>query len=237
MLQTVHDQEFYLTKAREHELLEEVIDGTATMRSTLDALIKECDWTTHCSHGKLAFTKDLIEYLEDYFSVVSELSAEEVSCKLGKDREWVHNLKGGVVLYAGSGAVSAAVVYVLWPILPLLGDILAFPLLAGGFIRLKDAVVRKPRDRALQKKRDEILGPLYNVVDEIDQDIGKCFTIEHYHNARPRFEQTYAALTADERAPVHDYLFGLLGAGGMPDMDQTQLKDYLSGLLASEGDG
>ena len=234
-LETMHDREFYLAKAREHEMLEEVVTGTATMRSALDEVIGECDRTIPHSHGKLVFTKDLIEYLGDYFTLLSELSGEGVSCELGEDREWVHNVKGEFVLYAGA-AVTTGIIFTLWAVLPVVGDVLATILCPSLLLRVKDAVVRNPRDKALQTKRDEILGPVYEIIDGIDQDISKCFIMDHYHNERPRFEETYRSLPSAEREAVDSHLHSYLGAGGMPGMDEIMLNDYLSGLLVPEAE-
>lgn len=233
MLETQHDQEFYLTKAEEHPLLEDVVTGTATMRSKLDSLIERCDRKYSTHRGKLARTKHLMSHLGDYFLALSGLSGQAPATKFDKDWEWVHEVKGEAALYLGAGAVSIGTVFFLWPILPLVLDILAFPVLAGGFIRLKDKLVGAPRDNALQKRRDQILQPIYQLAADVDQDIGKRFILNHFHHARPRFEQTYHTLEPKEREQVDTQLYALLGVGGMRDMDEIQLEDYLKSLISS----
>lgn len=95
---------------------------------------------------------------------------------------------------------------------------------------LRDLIARF--DGQLEEKTDEDhIQQLYRAANIVDLLIGRCFIFDNFHDNRPCFERTYAALPQEERASINDYLFGLLGAGGIPGMDEIWLNGYLSGLL------
>lgn len=113
------------------------------------------------------------------------------------------------------------------------GEYLVILVLGGNPVEesLRDLIARF--DGQLEEKTDEDpIQQLYRAANIVDSLIGRCFLFDHFHDNRPCFERTYAALPQEERAAVDDYLFRLLGAGGIPGMDETRLKEYLSGLLA-----
>lgn len=78
---------------------------------------------------------------------------------------------------------------------------------------------------------------LYDAIDDIDADIDVCFLPEYFLTDRERFDEVYPSLSEGQRREVNAQLYAFLGAGGIPSMDETQLRDYLAVLLETEGAG
>ncbi len=83
-----------------------------------------------------------------------------------------------------------------------------------------------------KKRKDEIFGPLHKAAGHLDSEIAAVFAIEHFREAPEHFGRMYPLLSNEQRKYVDGQLLDFLGAGGMPGMDETRLKDYLGGLLA-----
>lgn len=230
-LDTMHDRGFYEARAREHELLEQVIAGETTFTATLDSLLEPMSVKG--------------EKLLSYMQVVGGLAEQQcggIPERFPHKKNLVQYLKEFGVLMGGIfGGTGAAfgLAALLVPIIP--PAILLVPLgfstsVYGG------ACLAENQEEAnlneLKERRAELLKPVYDIAAALDRDIGLCFVLDYFRDNRPCFEQTYSALGQDERTQVDERLYAFLGAGGIPGMDEIQLEDYLSGLLAPvvEGD-
>jgi len=227
MLETQHTREFYLTKAEEHPMLEKVIAGETTLTATLDSLLE----------NKNVDKDRLVGYMQDLSRLV-ETGHEKNIDGFPYSRSLVHNLKEAGAYFGGLlglGSVIMGLGMLVFLVAPLLGGVIIYSAgpvgLSGGYT-LADRQ-EKANLQELKEKRKKILNPLYEYVQRIDHDIGLHFSLEHFTNARPRFEQTYLALGQEERAQIDTQLYGLLGVGGMKNMDEIMLGDYLTEILES----
>lgn len=228
-LETVHDRGFYEAVAEEHPLLETIIQGETTLKDGLDMLLTSLKKPE----------KETIETLQ----LIARLGEGEDN-PIGKMPHY-NRLKGalrytavymgGIVTVGGIvGVLLAALVPVLsWGALAALGIGAA----VGGSVgcgALADSDEKKCLGR-IKKKREEFLKAIYDIAAVLDRDISLCFMLDHFRDNRERFAQTYISLPDDEqREAVDEQLFSYLAAGGMPGMDEIQLRRYLGGLLERE---
>lgn len=224
-LETMHDHEFYLARAGEHELLEQVVAGETTLTNHLDDLVAQFKPST----GFFASSdgSQLMNHFSAYVKMLAELS--EVKLELS-DYKKFGNVRFAVYLVS-----TYPLGYALGILFVALGTPLGLAVLCGGGATvLYNKLLKKVGQPILKKKRAEVLEPVYELSSQLDADIGRCFLLDHFRGAPKRFERTYRSLSGEEREEVDAQLYGLLGAGGMPGVDEQQLREYLSGLSEPE---
>lgn len=228
MLQTEHGREFYLAQAGENELLETVLYGETSLTETLDAVFDSLDKPDDD-------TKDLLLMIADHSDFPG---AEELveGFPYRDELEMLKELTKGM-LRAGAAFITAVTGIIILPgAVPAAVMYLSTVLGMGGIGRgAWKGILRY--DKKISKAKEELLKPLYSAAASLDREIGVCFAPEHFRCAQPRFEETYRVLSKDEREAVDAQLHDYLGAGGMPGMDELQLKEYLGGLLKAGGGG
>lgn len=223
-------REFYAGKAKDSLLLEDVIAGETTLTEHLDGLM--------LMRGIPNPTKRFKEYLDLLAGLgAGGLDAGELENRYNAlyiEEEGVAKM---ALKFVGENLSIYAIIIgvVLCAVPPFT---VAEPLvIAGGGAGL--AAIRRSKRyyRDTRKRKEEIFGPLRKTAERLDREIGWCFLLDHFRGSRERFEETYAALPAEERDAADRMLYGFLGAGGIPGMDEQGLKKYLGGLLRPEGDG
>lgn len=240
-LEIEHTREFYLAKVKEYPLLEDMIAGRSSFKEQLDGIITRLDETPGIFAKLLRKNADSADGMdegaafENYLAMVVDLS------NIGLDEEKLNSETLSFEMYRTfrDGSLSSLAISGLglaglsFPPLALVGAIVLGVGAVGGWISSICTLVCK----CAKMDRDEIFSPVYEVAEEIDARITRCFALEHFREARPRFEQTYIALDQEERETVDAQLHSYLAAGGMPGTDEQQLNEYLSGLLAQEAEG
>ncbi len=232
LLETMHNSKFYEGKAEKHFLLKRVIEGEGRLTDLLDSLMRtsyEPDFFHDCY---LPMLKDLYE---------SEGVA--INKSLPSYNENIEFLK--VIGISGVGGLSTVTLtgalLLLFPPTAPVGLVLvaAGTGIATGLGGIVWSLSKQDKlsKASIKKKRENILKPLYEIAGQLDTDISHCFIMNHFHNTRPRFEETYRALSGDEREVVNKQLFRYLGVGGMPGMDEIQLNEYLEKLPEPEAEG
>ena len=215
-------REFYRENARDSEFLEEIVRGDTTFKERLDWLISGME----LSDSRVEFS--------EYLDLVTMLGAEgfdrvelEKLCRTFVN-SWVVDIGHGLAIGAmGFGIVLSA----MGPL------VIAEPLIAAAGMGGIKALHKKRKYLAdMRKRKEEIFSPLYDAAESLDHQIGRCFLLNHFHDNRKRFEETYRRMPQEEREGANETLYGLLGVGGMKDMDQLKLDDYLEELLKPEGD-
>ena len=216
-LETMHDREYYLAKAAEHPLLEQVIAGDATFKEQLDGIME-------IYLGGFTGFKEYLDILAEVGT--TGLNKDDLLKRYGTLywaplQNYVHGFAIGAI---GLGIILSAVgpFVIVEPLIAAAG---------GGGIR----ALRKKRKYLTdtRKRKDEIFKPLYDAAESIDSQIGMCFLLNHFNDNRERFEVTYTGMSGMEREVTDELLSGLLGVGGMKNMDEIQLGDYLTGILES----
>lgn len=248
-----NDRRFYETMADKYPMLKNVIDGDTTLTDGLDRVISTIEDAARCdpiARKKPQIVADALQRFQEYFGILVELNSgmeagnrteisevlQEYQTWTGGDmRKWYNKMKWGTLISGGISLLGGIA-------LNLIGLLaIGAPLCFGGLAELTVSIAAEGRYRGQTQRTwrnlKEQFGPIYELAEQLDKCIDRAFICDRFHDDQACFERTYAALTADERAPVNDYLFRLLGVGGMPGMDEIQLKSYLSGLLKPEGGG
>ena len=238
VLETADDHEFYLAKAEEHPLLEEVIVGKTTLRDRFDELLD----TMEQESSSFKKGSPHLEGFKDYLRLLAELSwhyVAEPSYRYVNQQnaqgnaEALVNYKSNRLVVGGSG-LAAVVGAVLWFLPPL--NILEYLLFTSGWARSALSFKSFAMGQKAKNNRAAVFSDVYAAADVVDEKIDRAFILESFGSTRPRFEQTYATLIPEELEQVDAQLYDLLGAGGIKGMDEIQLNDYLTGLLAPDGD-
>lgn len=224
-LETMHDREFYLAKAKEHKLLEDVLSGATTLKGHLDYLIGGLENPLLVKRGEsLRGFREYLTLLVDLEIPLEEKEDLELRAKCLGNR-----VTNKMFYYFYMTGVGFGGIMLFLPPFSL-----AEPLVMGiSYAGLKATVPLYRLGEDTRKRKGEVFSPLYEIADMLDENIGREFVLDHFMTAKERFEQTYLTLTSDERAPIDDYLHNLLGVGGMKGMDEIQLNDYLTGILES----
>ncbi len=214
----------------EHTLLGDIVAGRTTFRESLDDIVrqlKEVPATPQEGDRKS------LDRFEGFATLVDTLSDEGLdTADLTNAARMIWGFKymrKAALRNAGLSVATGAFMYV-----PVVG--LASLVAAGLFIwrfgiygtgtSLAADVVKHP---------EKALAPLYAAADSLDAaGIDSSFVFNLFTSARPRFESAYAALPAGGREQVGSQLYRLLDAGGIPGMDERQLKEYLTGLAENE---
>ena len=233
-LETMHDREFYEGMATEHPVLEQVIAGETTLTNHLDEVVAQFKPTT----GFLS-TSDgskFVSHFSGHIKMLAELSDDWIELsnlrKFDIVRYGVY-LGGTIPLGYTIGTI---VTFLMFLGLPLPAVLLLVGSCGGGGALLYNKLLEKVGEPILKKKRAEMLEPVYGLSSQLDADIDRCFILDHFNSSRERFGQTYHTLEPEEREQVDTQLYGLLGAGGMPGMDELQLNEYRSELLVHEAE-
>jgi len=208
-------REFYRESARDSEFLEEIVKGDTTFKKRLDLIMK-----------MYVAPMDFKKYLD--------VLAEQGATGLNKDElmERYNTLFWGAFKDLGQGIAIGAIGIGIF--LSAVGPLfIVEPLIAAAGVKGIRAL-RKKRKYLIdtRKRKEEIFRPLYDAAESIDYQTGMCFLLNHFHDNRERFEETYRGMPQEEREEANNTLYGLLGVGGMKNMDQIKLDDYLSGVLA-----
>ncbi len=231
-LETMHDREFYEAKAEEYPLLERILTGKVTFRGTLERLVDKINNDYRSTNGvfKQAPIGWLIYKMGDYFTRVLDLAPYKLDRNI-LEKNKNNNRTTEYIMASGFAAILVAATSLF---LPPAGAL--FAVSGGSLGTFKGGL--SLAERKMRKDCEKFLSPFYLAAESLDADIGRCFMLEHYSNARPRFEQTYLSLEPeDERKVVNAQLQSYLRAGGMKGMDELQLNDYLSGLLTPQVGG
>ncbi len=208
MLETEHDQDKYRCAAESYPFVAEAIAGETTLKEVLDSYVD----------NDMARVDQSIQ---PFFRMLSWLSDDESYLKTLWPYIPFHDRYGDTSMYAGSIAGGAVIG----------GAIGALPgLIAGAAISIIMTTYVSLGEKGRKKEeRESYLEPIYEDVNALDQDIGKCFIYEHFDSARPRFEQTYTALVEEEKNIVDQELYHRLESG-LLDIAEHELTDYLTGL-------
>lgn len=216
-----------LYQGEEHTLLGDVIAGRTTFRQSLEGIVGELKQTPAKA---LECDGESLVRFEELLGLVDALSEEKLdAADLNNTAEIMYlfrYLKKGVFKNAVLSVATGVFFY-----LPVIGLV---SLLAGPWFWAKSIqyglVACSAADAV--KNPEKVLAPLYEAADSLDAiAIDSSFVFDIFNSARPRFEVVYAALPSKEREAVDKQLYRFLGAGGMPGMDELQLKDYLGGIL------
>lgn len=220
----------YEGEAERHTLLGDVIAGRTTFRESLDDIVrqlKEVPATPQEGDRKS------LDRFEGFVTLVDTLSGD------GLDTAYLNTtaslidgfkyLRKTALRNAGLSAATGSFMYV-----PFVG---LASMVAGGWFLSRFIIYGFMTTLAADavKHPEKALASLYKAADSLDAagiDSSSVFNL--FTSARPRFESAYAALPAGEREQVDSHLYRLLGAGGIPGMDERQLKDYLTGLAENE---
>ena len=253
-LETMHDREFYEAKAKDYPLLEQVIRGETSFTGHIDSIFQQMarDRKTNSEAyvlvASFSIDKGPLEDFATCLETIVELSdhhgpLEDIreamrnywDVKSGKDFKKVW-LTGNLGMY-GLAAIVYAGLFLFVPGGALLE--LGLMLAGGGGIRAWAKKLKKNRAAVESTKRkcDTVLSPIYEAAEQLDHEIATFFAAEHFDSARNQFERTYPLLSDGQREQVDTQLYGLLGVGGMKNMDEIQLGDYLSGLLEQRASG
>lgn len=231
-VETEPPKEFYLAKAEENPLLGDAIAGTATFTQHLEGIVEKL----HRGRESMAEGTKARDALRDYITALSTLLPEFSPGNEELKKMDYSALTMGLHKFFRRATLSSGIVTGLGALLLIAlnpaGATLALIGAGGGALWGSGLF----ESRKFNREARQIFQCLYDASAGLDRDIGLCFVLEHYLNARPRFEQTYAGLPADERHAVDTQLLGYLAAGGIPGMDEQQLNDYLGGLLEAEPD-
>lgn len=217
-------REFYTEKAEGSLLLEDVIAGETTLEGHLEGLMRMAETPNPCKRFK------------EYLNLITGLGAAgldtgELEKRYNALYIWTNSL-GTMALKDAGEYLSVYAIMIGVALCAIPPFTLAEPLvIAGGGASL--IALRRSRRYYIdtKKRKDEIFGPLHRAAESIDHQIGTCFLLDHFRDSRERFEETYAAMPANERNAADKMLYGFLAAGGMPGMDEQQLNGYLGGLL------
>ncbi len=220
-----HDREFYLAKAEECPPLKRVFYGETSLTETLDAVVNSLEVPDDATKDLLLMIANLSDHpckgeqeegppYQDGFEMVKQC------CK--------YSLRGVTF-------IKAMTAILLLPEVAPASALYAATVLGMG----STARGHFWRDitSKISKAREEILKPLYEHVERFDYEIAALFAVEHFDSARTRFEQTYPVLSDRQRQYADEQLHSYLGAGGMKGMDETQLNEYLTGLLVPQMEG
>ena len=254
---TMHDREYYLEKAKEYPLLEQVIRGGTSFTGSIDSIFRQMArdrQTNGASYGgfvaSYVIDRSPLKYFTICLETIVELSGSDHCGPLEDFREAMRNywdvkagkdfkkvwLTGNLGMY-GATAIFFAGVFLFVPGGALLEA--AIMLAGGGGIGAWARKLKKNRAAVKRTKGecDTVLSPIYEAAEQLDHEIATFFAAEHFDSARNQFERTYPLLSDGQREQVDTQLYGLLGAGGMKNMDEIQLNDYLSGLLEPKVEG
>ncbi len=223
-LETMHDREFYEAKAKRYEQLEKALSGEMSISGHLEETISRL--IDEPSQKAFDSFKGLTTLMMEFTSGGVDGYNSRAHC-MANWRLKKLQLKSLATLF-----ITTAVALFVPPLAPTAAFYLSLGGLASTLVLPESLSAWKGRTNP-----EKVFAPLYGLAEEMDQDIGRCFIIEHHPNAKPFFEETYRLLSGDEREEIDAQLHSYLGAGGMPDMDDIQLNSYLSGLLTPQVEG
>lgn len=251
LLETGEVRQYYLDRAENDSLLQDIVAGTKTFTGCLE----DCITGLKMAGDKNTFT----EFFEDCISGLKkmagasntkakmpleefgtllytlsgisdgELEAKQFNTTAEHMAKYNHNKSGSTYAFCW---LAASLFFLLIPPVAA-GELFYVAIGALGSLGSGPPFIKGWKARGNPEKA---FAPVYEAVKHHDSLIGRSFILEHFRDARPRFEQTYPLLSKEERKQFDDYVYGLLGAGAMPGTDEIQLNEYLSGLLTSEGD-
>lgn len=228
MLETTHTRDYYLSIAERYPLFEAVIIGDDSLVHWLDTI-----------------AEDVSSEPKEETAVRLEALCELLSGDMPSDGNLPHGSVGKVIAsVTGYFAAGSAIPYyaglaAMTLIPPPFGVVIGVALscvaapLSGFMVGLRG--LGRQMD-CLVEKRKKGLQPLYGVVESLGTDISRCFILDDFRGCRDRFELTYRSLSGEEREEVDGELHSYLAAGGIPGMDEQQLRGYLTGVLAHKGD-
>lgn len=229
LLETDEVRQYYLERAENDPLLQGIVAGKKTFTGCLDDCItglKERGWVSYAEEGEVT----PLQGFSSLIKTLSELSEEGLEVKKHyMNAEYLARYKASKTQCKVS--VPIAIGALIGLLIPPSAAIEIFYFTVGA---LCSGVSGPPLIKGWKARRnpEKTFAPVYGAAQHHDSHIGRSFILEHFHKARPRFEQTYIALDQEERKEVDEQLHGYLRAGGIPGMDQNQLKDYLTGVLA-----
>ena len=222
----------YPADVEEHTLLGDVVAGRTTFKESLETVVEELKQVP----AKIKKSDgECLDRFDELLGLVDVLSEEELNtADLRNTAKMIFGFKymrktafknaafsavGGVLSYLPFVAPAGWIV--------MLYTWMRFTKYSFGTVYSADAV----------KNPEKALAPLYAAANSLDaSDIDSRFVFDLFNSSRPRFEGAYTALPSKEREAVDGRLYGLLGVGGIKDMDELELGDYLSGLVVQEAD-
>ncbi len=228
MLQTGHEREFYLARAKEYPLLEDIVAGKATFTETLGEFLASVQ----------AGEDNALEGLEGYLALLGEfrqcLAYHDLSMGCRAVEEYRSWCLGGTNFSKNSkkankiGFTSLAII-LGGGILGMIGIPAGAALVVAGLscaAEVEEKSVRKTKEAL--SCIGETLRPF---CEQLDLSVLTAFAASYFTNAREYSEQMYPELSDGQRQQVNTQLYALLEAGGMPGMDEQDFRDYLGGLL------
>ena len=223
MLEAQLNRDYYLEKAVEYPLLEQVLAGETTFKGRLDEIFDKMGYES----SFILMRHDSLEEFQEYLELLEDLSAED----LDKDSQ---GQRARVMLRYRSSQMKSIASFAT------IGLLLIFPpsvfgaLLFWGAIGVGTWYAGSTSEAVkLRERREEFFAPVYQTAETIEAQIGRCFVMEDFHNVPKRFGRTYPALTPQEQEAVHAQLYTRLHAGAL-DMSEPELSEYLGSLLDQE---
>ncbi len=219
MLDTVHDTEFYIEIAEDHDLLEQILGGETSLEAEMDYFLRKME-LTDCTKN----FKDYLSLLKDLGAIYLDTTDLEKRCKA---LIWGELQNVGYVF--GLGAVTLGGILLAVPPFTI-----AEPLIvaAGGGLA---AALHKNQDyiQDTKKRKHSIFDPVCDLAEHYDRDIGRAFMLDDLIHRRERFGITYRNLSYGERAFVNEELVEYLEAGIL-EIGSLELEQYLDSVMEEE---
>lgn len=219
----------YSEKADQYPLLADAVEGKISVLAHLEDLVGQMDDAI----GSPATSGELAECLEGHMEMLTTLGYLEPQLPAQHEmfgKEW---LKGYLAVIVPAALAIFGAVSIMPAVLPALGVTFIG---AGLGIQLCAYAGRLFQTKAVLRERKPLLNAVYQAAEQLDTDVGCLFPEVQFSKARPHFEENYLRMPADRREEVDAKLHSYLAAGGIPEMGQDQLDNYLGGLLRAKGD-
>ncbi len=228
LLETEEVRQYYIKKAEEYPLVREAVAGTKTFIGCLDDIIAGLKEKGEVPDAEVYEPTPLQEFAA-FIGTLSALSDGELEVRkhymgaehMAKYKRHKENCMIGLGYLAASALSLIAPPFASIGVYYLVVGALGAGVTGPSFIKGWKA----------RRNPEKAFAQMYEAAQHHDSLIGRCFILEHFHSSQERFEETYRALSVEEREVVDEQLSGYLAAGGIPGMDEQQLKGYLSGLL------
>lgn len=239
MPETLHTREYYLEKAEGNASLHNAIAGMdwrfdrlVTFEGSLDCILAGLEEWSVSDFFKRADIREFRDYVIIVQEFLKDTGTQLDASPLCNDAIALGTYGRHQVMAPINGSVTVVCGILL--VIPggFLFDLGALAL--NGFLYATESKKVKA-GKFVKDNREEVFAQLYDAARSLDHDIGRCFLLDHFRGAPKRFEQTYRSLSGEECEAIDAQLYALLEAGGMPGMDEQQLREYLSGLSEPEG--
>ena len=214
----------FLHYAQNHQIVNQVIEGTTTLSEHLDSLLDSIE-----SESSVVFGGNVcsVQSLVDYASLLGELSdqtlpvsnLENDALELAQHKLY-KSISGMTVTVMGLGALLLC----LPPF-----NILELGVLGLGYLANKATKRNRERSDHVKKYRFAYFSTLSRLARTLDKHLCESFIYDDLTQNPARFEQTYCALEEAEQDEVDARLHRLLEAGAF-EMDEQDIDAYLADL-------